>query len=85
VPLKILPKVAAAFGEVNRGEAAYTLSELYGYKIHVHDFDGFAILTKLNKEMGYTHNVVTVSKTPAPVLETHSDTSQILYQMVSKG
>ena len=43
---KILPKVAAAFEAVNKGEADYTKSELYGYKIRVHDFEGFSILTQ---------------------------------------
>jgi glyoxylase-like metal-dependent hydrolase (beta-lactamase superfamily II) len=42
----VLPKVADAFGDVNRGEAEYTLSELYGYKIRIHEFEGFSILTK---------------------------------------
>jgi glyoxylase-like metal-dependent hydrolase (beta-lactamase superfamily II) len=42
----ILPKVADAFGDVNRGEAEYTISELYGYKIRIHEFEGFSILTK---------------------------------------
>jgi glyoxylase-like metal-dependent hydrolase (beta-lactamase superfamily II) len=43
---KILPKAAAAFESVNKGEAAYKNSELYGYKIRVHDFEGFSILTQ---------------------------------------
>ncbi len=42
----VLPKVVDAFGMVNRGEAEYTKSELYGYKIRVHDFEGFSILTQ---------------------------------------
>jgi len=43
---KILWKVAEAFEAVNRQEADYEISELYGYKIRIHDFEGFSILTK---------------------------------------
>lgn len=49
VPLvtpEILPKVAEAFIAVNNGEAEYTNSELYGYQIRIHDFEGFSILTE---------------------------------------
>jgi glyoxylase-like metal-dependent hydrolase (beta-lactamase superfamily II) len=42
----VLPKVVEAFEKVNRGEAEYTKSELYGYKIRIHDFKGFSILTQ---------------------------------------
>jgi glyoxylase-like metal-dependent hydrolase (beta-lactamase superfamily II) len=44
----VLPKVVDAFGMVNRGETEYTTSELYGYKIRIHDFEGFSILTQDN-------------------------------------
>ncbi len=43
---KILPKVAAAFEAVNKGKAEYTKDELYGYKLRVHGFEGFSILTQ---------------------------------------
>jgi glyoxylase-like metal-dependent hydrolase (beta-lactamase superfamily II) len=49
VPLvtpKILPRVAEAFEAVNNGEAEFTNSELYGYQIRIHDFEGFSILTR---------------------------------------
>jgi glyoxylase-like metal-dependent hydrolase (beta-lactamase superfamily II) len=42
----VLPMVVDAFGKVNRGELEHTKSELYGYKIRIHDFEGFSILTK---------------------------------------
>lgn len=42
----VLQMVVEAFGMVNRGEAEYTKSELYGYKIRIHDFEGFSILTQ---------------------------------------
>jgi glyoxylase-like metal-dependent hydrolase (beta-lactamase superfamily II) len=44
----VLPKVVDAFGMVNRDEAEYTTSELYGYQIRIHDFEGFSILTQDN-------------------------------------
>jgi glyoxylase-like metal-dependent hydrolase (beta-lactamase superfamily II) len=43
---KILHKVAEAFEAVNKQEAEYELSELYGQKVRVHDFEGFSILTR---------------------------------------
>jgi glyoxylase-like metal-dependent hydrolase (beta-lactamase superfamily II) len=43
---KILPVVAEAFESVNKGEIEYELSELYGHKVRIHEFDGFSILTK---------------------------------------
>lgn len=42
----VLQKVVEAFGMVNRDEVEYTKSELYGYKIRIHDFEGFSILTQ---------------------------------------
>jgi len=44
----VLPKVVDAFRMVNREEAEYSKSELYGYKIRIHDFEGFSILTQDN-------------------------------------
>ena len=43
---KILSKVAEAFNAVNNQEVDYELSELYGHKVRIHDFEGFSILTK---------------------------------------
>ena len=42
----VLPKVVEGFEKVNGGETEYTKSELYGYKIRIHDFEGFSILTQ---------------------------------------
>jgi glyoxylase-like metal-dependent hydrolase (beta-lactamase superfamily II) len=41
-----LPKVLEAFEKINRGEVEYTRSELYGFKIRVHEFEGFSILSQ---------------------------------------
>jgi glyoxylase-like metal-dependent hydrolase (beta-lactamase superfamily II) len=43
---KILKQVVKGFEAVINQEVEYELSELYGKKIRIHDFDGFSILTK---------------------------------------
>jgi len=42
----VLNDAAKAFAEVIRGEAEFEIQELYGQKLRVHEFEGFAILTK---------------------------------------
>jgi glyoxylase-like metal-dependent hydrolase (beta-lactamase superfamily II) len=42
----VLPKVVEVFEKIKRGEAEYTNTELYGYKIRVHEFEGFSILSQ---------------------------------------
>jgi len=42
----VLPKVVEAFKKIKRGEAVYTKSELYGYKVRIHEFEGFSILSQ---------------------------------------
>ena len=42
----LLSRAAEAFTAVGRGEADYKIDELYGMRLRVHDFEGFAILTK---------------------------------------
>ncbi len=42
----LLLRAAEAFTAVRQGEAEYEIEELYGQKLKVHPFDGFAILTK---------------------------------------
>ena len=41
----ILPMVADAFSEINRGDAAFVFQELYGEKLKRYEYPGFAILT----------------------------------------
>ncbi len=41
-----LLKAADAFTAIRQGESAYEIQELYGQKLRVHKFDGFAILIK---------------------------------------
>ena len=42
----LLSRAAEAFTAVGRGEADFKIDELYGMRLRVHDFEGFAILTK---------------------------------------
>ena len=42
----VLNDAAKAFTEVIRGETGFEIQELYGQKLRVHEFEGFAILTK---------------------------------------
>ncbi len=42
----LLLRAAEAFTEVRRGETEYEIQELYGQVLRVHEFLGFAILTK---------------------------------------
>jgi glyoxylase-like metal-dependent hydrolase (beta-lactamase superfamily II) len=42
----VLEDAAKAFTEVIRGETEFEIQELYGHKLRVHEFEGFAILTK---------------------------------------
>jgi glyoxylase-like metal-dependent hydrolase (beta-lactamase superfamily II) len=42
----LLLRAAEAFTEVRRGEIEYEIQELYGQVLRVHEFLGFAILTK---------------------------------------
>jgi glyoxylase-like metal-dependent hydrolase (beta-lactamase superfamily II) len=41
----ILPMVADAFSEVNRGDAKFAFQELYGEKLKLYEYPGFSILT----------------------------------------
>jgi len=42
----VLEDAAKAFTDVIRGEIEFEIQELYGQKLRVHEFEGFAILTK---------------------------------------
>ena len=41
----ILPMVADAFSEINRGDAAFVFQELYGENLKLYEYAGFSILT----------------------------------------
>lgn len=41
----VLPRVAEAFSEVNRGDAKFAFQELYGEKLKLYEYPGFSILT----------------------------------------
>ncbi len=44
----VLLKVVEAFEKIKRGETEYKKSELYGYNIRIHEFEGFSILSQDN-------------------------------------